>query len=117
MPVLLLVGSDAPDGLKHDPETVAAALPDARIEVRRQRHIAHRLVPEMFARHVLARATSREPRRGPTYWLAREVTWKIVSVGSAPAARNMRTPSGVSTEARYASSSSLLRHTVTARHT
>lgn len=55
LPVMLLVGGDTPDALRHDPETVAAALPDARIEVLDgQQHIAHRYVPEVFAQHVLA---------------------------------------------------------------
>lgn len=55
VPVLMLVGGDSPDALKADPRTVAAALPNARIEVLEgQQHIAHRLVPEIFARHVLA---------------------------------------------------------------
>lgn len=55
VPIMLLVGGDTPDALRHDPETVAAALPDARIEVLDgQQHIAHRHVPEVFAQHVLA---------------------------------------------------------------
>ena len=54
MPVLLLVGSDTPDELGDDPETVAAALPDARIVViEGQQHLADVLVPDVVARHVL----------------------------------------------------------------
>ena len=55
VPVLLLVGADTPDELKDDPETVAAALPDARIVViAGQQHLADVLVPEVFAQHVVA---------------------------------------------------------------
>lgn len=54
VPVLLLVGADTPDELKDDPETVAAALPDARIAViEGQQHLADVLVPEVVARLVL----------------------------------------------------------------
>ena len=53
-PVLLLVGSETPDEIKADPETVAAALPDARIRVLEgQMHVAHLTDPETFAEHVL----------------------------------------------------------------
>lgn len=55
VPVLMLVGGDTPDALRHEPETVAAALPDARLEVLEgQQHIAHRRAPDLFARRVLA---------------------------------------------------------------
>lgn len=49
-PVLLVVGGESPDALRGDPETVAAALPDARIAVvPGQQHTADVLVPELFA--------------------------------------------------------------------
>jgi pimeloyl-ACP methyl ester carboxylesterase len=55
LPVLLLVGEDSPDSIKAGYETVAAALPDARVVVLKgQRHIAIDLVPDVFAAHVLA---------------------------------------------------------------
>jgi len=55
VPTLMLVGGDSPDEIKADPETVAAALPDARIVViDGQQHIAIDLVPEVFAEHVVA---------------------------------------------------------------
>ena len=54
VPVLLLVGSDTPEELRDDPETVAAALPDARIALLEgQQHIADVLAPELFAESVL----------------------------------------------------------------
>jgi pimeloyl-ACP methyl ester carboxylesterase len=54
VPVLLLAGTDTPDELRDDPETVAAALPDARIVyLDGQQHIADVLAPEQFAEHVL----------------------------------------------------------------
>jgi pimeloyl-ACP methyl ester carboxylesterase len=54
VPTLLLVGDDSPDELRADPETVAAALPDARITVLDgQQHIAIDLIPEVFAAHVI----------------------------------------------------------------
>ena len=54
-PVLLLIGGDSPEFLKAGVDTVAAALPDARIVVlERQQHIAIDLVPSVFADHVLA---------------------------------------------------------------
>ncbi len=54
MPVLLLVGGDSPDHLTAGPETVAAALPDARIVViDGQQHVAHHQIPDQFAEHVL----------------------------------------------------------------
>jgi pimeloyl-ACP methyl ester carboxylesterase len=55
VPTLLLVGGDSPDFLKAGVDTVAAALPDARIVViEGQQHIAIDLVPEVFADQVLA---------------------------------------------------------------
>jgi pimeloyl-ACP methyl ester carboxylesterase len=54
VPVLVLTGSDSPAEIKDDPETVAAALPDARIVViEGQQHLADVLAPEVFAGHVL----------------------------------------------------------------
>ncbi|WP_165949141.1 alpha/beta fold hydrolase [Kribbella turkmenica] len=53
-PVLLMVGGDSPPAMQADYETVAAALPDARITVMDgQQHIAIDLIPEEFARRVL----------------------------------------------------------------
>jgi pimeloyl-ACP methyl ester carboxylesterase len=53
-PVLLLVGTDTPDELRDDPETVAVALPDARIVyLEGQQHIADVLAPELFAERLL----------------------------------------------------------------
>ena len=55
VPVLVLTGSDSPDAVSDDPETVAAALADARLGViEGQQHLADVLAPELFARHVLA---------------------------------------------------------------
>jgi pimeloyl-ACP methyl ester carboxylesterase len=54
VPALLLAGTDTPDELRDDPETVAAALPDARVAyLERQQHIADVLAPELFAERVL----------------------------------------------------------------
>lgn len=54
VPVLLLVGSESPDDIQADPEVVAAALPDARIEVLQgEAHIAQVTAPEVVARVVL----------------------------------------------------------------
>ena len=54
VPVLLLAGTDTPDELRDDPETVAAALPNARIAyLEGQQHVADVLAPELFAEHVL----------------------------------------------------------------
>jgi pimeloyl-ACP methyl ester carboxylesterase len=54
-PTLLLTGSGSSDPSKADIETVAGALPDARIVVLEgQQHVADILVPEVFAEHVLA---------------------------------------------------------------
>lgn len=55
VPVLLLVGGDSPDLAKGDVDTVVDALPDARVVViEGQQHLADVLVPDVFARHVLA---------------------------------------------------------------
>ena len=55
VPTLMLVGGDSPDFLKAGVDTVAAALPDARIVVLEgQQHIAIDLIPEVFAEHVVA---------------------------------------------------------------
>jgi pimeloyl-ACP methyl ester carboxylesterase len=55
VPVLLLTGENSSDPSKADIETVAAALPDARIEVLEgQEHVADILVPERFCERVLA---------------------------------------------------------------
>jgi len=55
VPTLLLTGENSPDPAKLDIETVAAALPDARIIVLEgQQHVADVLVPEVFAKHVVA---------------------------------------------------------------
>ena len=55
VPTLLLIGGDSPDFIKADSETVAAALPDARIQViEGQQHIALDLVPGVFADYVVA---------------------------------------------------------------
>ena len=54
VPVLLLAGADTPDELRDDPETVAAALPNARIAyLEGQQHIADVLTSELFAEHAL----------------------------------------------------------------
>jgi pimeloyl-ACP methyl ester carboxylesterase len=54
-PTLMLTGSDSGDPSTADIDTVAAALPDARIVVLEgQQHVADILVPEVFAGHVLA---------------------------------------------------------------
>ena len=54
VPPLMLVGGDSPDFLTAGVDTVAAALPDARIMVMEgQQHIAIDLIPEVFADHVL----------------------------------------------------------------
>lgn len=55
VPVLVLTGADSPDEIKDDPETVAAALPNARLAVLEgQQHLADVLAPEIFAEHLLA---------------------------------------------------------------
>jgi pimeloyl-ACP methyl ester carboxylesterase len=54
-PTLLLTGSDSRDPFAPDVETVAAALPDARIVVLEgQQHVADILVPELVAGHLAA---------------------------------------------------------------
>lgn len=54
VPVLLLVGEESPDDVRADPGTVAAALPDARVEVLPgQAHMAHLSAPEVLAAAVL----------------------------------------------------------------
>lgn len=54
VPVLMLVGEDSPDAMKADPETVAAALPDARIAVlERQQHAADVIAPQVIADQLL----------------------------------------------------------------
>jgi pimeloyl-ACP methyl ester carboxylesterase len=54
LPVLLLVGSDSPPTIQNDYATVAAALPDARVEILEgQQHIAIDMVPEEFTRRVV----------------------------------------------------------------
>jgi pimeloyl-ACP methyl ester carboxylesterase len=55
VPVLLLTGENSSDPSKADIETVAAALPDARIEVLEgQEHVADILVPKIFSEHIMA---------------------------------------------------------------
>jgi pimeloyl-ACP methyl ester carboxylesterase len=55
VPVLLLTGENSSDPSKADIETVAAALPDARIEVLEgQEHVADILVPKTFSEHIMA---------------------------------------------------------------
>lgn len=54
VPVLLLVGGESPDEVRADPEVVADALPNARVEVLEgQSHIAHLAAPEAFVAAVL----------------------------------------------------------------
>jgi pimeloyl-ACP methyl ester carboxylesterase len=53
-PTLLLVGGDSSDPSASEVGSVAAALPDARIEVLEgQTHVADVLAPELFARSLL----------------------------------------------------------------
>src|SRR5262245_56923781 len=55
VPVLLLLGADSPAELQADPEIVAEAFPDARIDVLAgQAHLAHLTDPDTFAARVLA---------------------------------------------------------------
>jgi pimeloyl-ACP methyl ester carboxylesterase len=55
VPVLLLTGENSSDPSKADIETVAAALPDARIKVLEgQEHVADILVPKTFSEYVMA---------------------------------------------------------------
>lgn len=54
VPVLLVIGEASTDPAKAEVDTVAAALPDARLLVLAgQQHIADILDPETFARHLL----------------------------------------------------------------
>jgi pimeloyl-ACP methyl ester carboxylesterase len=54
-PVLLVAGSESADPAAAEVETVAAALPDARIVVLEgQHHVADTLAPEVFAEPMLA---------------------------------------------------------------
>jgi pimeloyl-ACP methyl ester carboxylesterase len=55
VPVLVLTGGESPDEMRDDPETVTAALPDARLVViEGQQHLADVLAPEVFAQHLVA---------------------------------------------------------------
>ena len=55
VPTLLLIGSESDDPSAAEVEIVAAALPDARIEVLEgQKHVADVLAPEVFAASLLA---------------------------------------------------------------
>ena len=55
MPVLVVAGSESPDGVRDDPDTVVAALPDARLVViEGQQRLADVVVPEIFAQHLVA---------------------------------------------------------------
>jgi len=55
VPVLLLTGENSSDPSKADIETVAAALPDARIVVLEgQEHVADILAPKTFSEYVMA---------------------------------------------------------------
>jgi pimeloyl-ACP methyl ester carboxylesterase len=54
VPVLLLTGENSSDPSKADNETVAGALPDARIKVPKgQEHVADILVPKTFSEYVM----------------------------------------------------------------
>lgn len=55
VPVLLVTGAESTAAIRDDPETVAAALPEARIVViDGQHHLADVLAPEVFAEPVVA---------------------------------------------------------------
>jgi pimeloyl-ACP methyl ester carboxylesterase len=55
VPTVMLTGGDSPDYMRAATESLAAALPDAHITVLDgQQHIAHVLVPQVFAEHVVA---------------------------------------------------------------
>jgi pimeloyl-ACP methyl ester carboxylesterase len=55
VPTLLVTGAGSADPSAADVETVAAALPNARIAVLEgQQHVADVLAPEVFARHLVA---------------------------------------------------------------
>ncbi|KHL13390.1 alpha-beta hydrolase superfamily lysophospholipase [Mumia flava] len=50
VPTLLLVGADSPDAIAADPDVVAAAIPDARIQLLPgQTHMAHVAGPDLLA--------------------------------------------------------------------
>jgi pimeloyl-ACP methyl ester carboxylesterase len=54
VPALLITGGDSPPYFRRDIDTVAAALPDARVTViDGQQHVADVLAPQTFAGHVL----------------------------------------------------------------
>lgn len=55
VPTLLLVGGESPDWAQEASRTVAAALPDASVQVLEgQRHVAIDMVPEEFAHQILS---------------------------------------------------------------
>jgi hypothetical protein len=55
MPTLLVTGEDSPDFLKADIATLANLLPNARVLVLEgQQHVADVLVPDLFAKHLVA---------------------------------------------------------------
>ncbi len=55
VPVLVLTGAESPAEIRDDPETVSAALPDARLVVLEgQQHLADVLAPDVVAGYVLA---------------------------------------------------------------
>jgi pimeloyl-ACP methyl ester carboxylesterase len=55
VPTLLLTGERSPDPARGAIDAVAAALPDARVEIiEDQQHVADVIVPEVFAGHLLA---------------------------------------------------------------
>ncbi len=55
VPVLLLVGAGSPDDIRADPEAVAAALPDARVQLLPgQTHVANLSAPVMLGEAVAA---------------------------------------------------------------
>ena len=54
VPALLIAGGDSPAYFRRDIDTVASALPDARVTViDGQQHVADVLAPQTFAEHVL----------------------------------------------------------------
>ena len=53
VPVLLLTGEDSPDPAKPHAETVAAVLPDARVQVIPGQHVADILEPGRFVERLL----------------------------------------------------------------
>ncbi len=53
--MLVLTGAESPAEMRDDPDTVAAALPDARLVViEGQQHLADVLAPDVVAGYVLA---------------------------------------------------------------